>query len=142
MFDRSRTRFHDKHLQKSGARFSPRSKIQRNTQFYTNQNSKKNTDLTSTIPFSHLAPPRFHPILQSMSFSLFLGGEPACANESIPSINRSFVYKVKEGGRVRMFFNILPVKHIWTKKSPGLHSTMDEKFVTVSGCKIKLISVQ
>ena len=28
----------------------------------------------------------------------------ACANEIIPSINRSFVYKVKEGGYVRMLF--------------------------------------
>ena len=26
----------------------------------------------------------------------------ACANEIIPSMNRSFVYKVKEGGHVRM----------------------------------------
>ncbi len=26
----------------------------------------------------------------------------ACANEIIPSINRSFVYKVKEGGDVRI----------------------------------------
>ena len=28
----------------------------------------------------------------------------ACANEIIPSINRSFVYKAKEGGYVRMLF--------------------------------------
>jgi hypothetical protein len=27
----------------------------------------------------------------------------ACANEIIPSINRSFVYKAKEGGHVRIF---------------------------------------
>jgi hypothetical protein len=27
----------------------------------------------------------------------------ACANEIIPSINRSFVYKAKEGGDVRIF---------------------------------------
>ena len=27
----------------------------------------------------------------------------ACANEIIPSINRSFVYKAKEGGYVRIF---------------------------------------
>ena len=26
----------------------------------------------------------------------------ACANEIIPSINRSFVYKAKEGGNVRI----------------------------------------
>ena len=29
----------------------------------------------------------------------------ACANEIIPSINRSFVYKAKEGGRVRIVDN-------------------------------------
>ena len=29
----------------------------------------------------------------------------ACANEIIPSINRSFVYKAKEGGHVRMLFS-------------------------------------
>ena len=30
----------------------------------------------------------------------------ACANEIIPSINRSFVYKAKEGGYVRIVVNI------------------------------------
>ena len=30
----------------------------------------------------------------------------ACANEIIPSINRSFVYKAKEGGHVRMLFSL------------------------------------
>ena len=30
----------------------------------------------------------------------------ACANEIIPSINRSFVYKTKEGGHVRMLFSL------------------------------------
>jgi hypothetical protein len=29
----------------------------------------------------------------------------ACANEIIPSINRSFVYKAKEGGYVRILYN-------------------------------------
>jgi hypothetical protein len=31
----------------------------------------------------------------------------ACANEIIPSINRSFVYKTKEGRYVRILLNIL-----------------------------------
>ena len=30
----------------------------------------------------------------------------ACANEIIPSINRSFVYKAKEGGNVRIWNEI------------------------------------
>ena len=30
----------------------------------------------------------------------------ACANEIIPSINRSFVYKAKEGRHVRIAYNI------------------------------------
>ena len=35
----------------------------------------------------------------------------ACANEIIPSINRSFVYKAKEGGHVRMRAYIEMQKH-------------------------------
>ena len=31
----------------------------------------------------------------------------ACANEIIPSINRSFVYKVKEGRHVRIYYYII-----------------------------------
>ena len=31
----------------------------------------------------------------------------ACANEIIPSINRSFVYKAKEGRHVRIYSNFL-----------------------------------
>ena len=39
----------------------------------------------------------------------------ACANEIIPSINRSFVYKAKEGGYVRI--NILVLKLVIIKKN-------------------------
>jgi hypothetical protein len=38
------------------------------------------------------------PIEKSVTFN------GACANEIIPSINRSFVYKAKEGGYVRIAF--------------------------------------
>jgi hypothetical protein len=31
----------------------------------------------------------------------------ACANEIIPSINRSFVYKAKEGSHVRIYISLL-----------------------------------
>ena len=39
------------------------------------------------------------PMEKSVTFS------GACANEIIPSINRSFVYKAKEGRHVRIFYN-------------------------------------
>ena len=40
------------------------------------------------------------PIERSVTFT------GACANESIPSINRSFVYKAKDGGHVRIKYNL------------------------------------
>ena len=36
----------------------------------------------------------------------------ACANEIIPSINRSFVYKAKEGRYVRMIDRLALAMHI------------------------------
>ena len=31
----------------------------------------------------------------------------ACANEIVPSINRSFVYKAKEGRHIRMIYTVV-----------------------------------
>ena len=47
-----------------------------------------------------------------MSHTIYAANEKvtftgACANEIISSINRSFVYKAKEGGDVRIVVNIL-----------------------------------
>ena len=42
----------------------------------------------------------------------------ACANEIIPSINRSFVYKAKEGCHVRITHNYLLNKQQWLECIP------------------------
>jgi hypothetical protein len=40
--------------------------------------------------------------IQSLTMEKSVTFTGACANDIIPSINRSFVYKVKEGGDVRI----------------------------------------
>jgi hypothetical protein len=42
-------------------------------------------------------------VMRPMEKSVTFNG--ACANEIIPSINRSFVYKAKEGGHIRITNN-------------------------------------
>jgi hypothetical protein len=45
----------------------------------------------------------------------------ACGNEIIPSINRSFVYKTKKGGHVRILYKY-DIQHTWFKYYVSLFS--------------------
>jgi hypothetical protein len=57
---------------------------------------------------------QFMPMDKSVTFT------GACANEIIPSINHSFVYKAKEGGYVRIVLNlcILKIYYLIKKYKP------------------------
>jgi hypothetical protein len=69
-----------------------------------------------------------------MSHTIYAANEKvtftgACANEIIPSINRSFVYKTKEGGHVRIVVNILNSARLKTyiKKTLNIQSWVAQK---------------
>jgi hypothetical protein len=53
----------------------------------------------------------------------------ACANEIIPSINRSFVYKAKEGRHVRIMFFLAKLRHF----TPVIPKRL-KLYSTVFGC--------
>ena len=53
-----------------------------------------------TVIYIYVCEPQFMlPMEKSVAFT------GACANEIIPSINRSFVYKAKEGRHIRIYFD-------------------------------------